>query len=160
MQPALLAFGLLLVLVGLVGLLLPAIPGSPLIFLGIVLVAWADAFTKIGVTTLVWLGLLALLAFAVDYVAGALGAKSFGASRWGIVGAAVGTVVGLFFGLPGLLLGPAVGAVAFEYWKDPDFKRAATAGAGVVIGYAAGIVLKCAIAFTMLGIAAAAYFTD
>jgi uncharacterized protein YqgC (DUF456 family) len=147
----------LLVAAGLVGLVLPLIPGVPLIYLGIVAAAWAGGFTKIGGFTLAACGVLAALAFAVDYVAGTLGAKRMGATPWGLLGAVIGTVVGLFFGLPGLILGPAAGAIGFEYWKDPNFKKAAQAGAGVVIGFALGVVAKCAIALTMLGIAAVAY---
>lgn len=147
----------LLVAAGFAGLVLPLIPGVPLIYLGIVAAAWADGFTKIGGFTLAVCGVLAAVAFAVDYVAGVLGAKRMGATPWGLFGAVVGTVVGVFFGLPGLILGPAVGAIGFEYWKDPNFKKACEAGAGVVIGFALGVVAKCAIALTMLGIAAVAY---
>jgi len=147
----------LLVAAGLAGLVLPLIPGVPLVYLGIVAAAWAGGFTKIGGFTLAVLGALATIAFAVDYLSGVLGAKRMGATPWGLLGAVVGTVVGLFFGLPGLILGPAAGAIGFEYWKDPNFKKAAKAGSGVVIGFALGIVAKCAIALTMLGIAAVAY---
>ena len=146
-----------LVAAGLVGLVLPLIPGVPLIYLGIVAAAWAGGFTKIGGLTLAVCGVLTAIAFAVDYVAGVLGAKRMGATPWGLLGAVVGTVVGIFFGLPGLILGPAAGAVGFEYWKDPNFKKAAQAGVGVVIGFALGVVAKCAIALTMLGIAVVAY---
>jgi uncharacterized protein YqgC (DUF456 family) len=147
----------LLVAAGLAGLVLPLIPGVPLVYLGIVAAAWAGGFTKIGGFTLAVCGALATVAFAVDYVAGVLGAKRMGATPWGLLGAVVGTVVGLFFGLPGLILGPAAGAIGFEYWKDPNFKKAAQAGVGVVIGFALGVVAKCAIALTMLGIAVVAY---
>jgi uncharacterized protein YqgC (DUF456 family) len=147
----------LLVAVGLAGLVLPVIPGVPLIFLGIVAAAWAEGFTKIGGVTLTLCGVLATIALAVDYVAGVLGAKRMGATPWGLLGAVVGTVVGLFFGIPGLILGPAAGAIGFEYWKDPDFKKASQAGAGVVIGFVLGVVAKCAIALTMLGLATIAY---
>ena len=147
----------LLVAAGLAGLVLPVIPGVPLVYLGIVAAAWAGGFTKIGGFTLSVCGVLAVLAFAVDYVAGVLGAKRMGATPWGLVGAVAGTIVGLFFGLPGLIVGPAAGAVGFEYWKDPNFKKASKAGAGVVIGFALGVIAKCAIAVTMLGIAAVAF---
>jgi len=160
MTSALWIVGILLVAVGLAGIVLPAIPGVPLVYLGVVAVAWADGFEKIGGWTLGVCGVLALLGVAVDYLAGALGAKKFGATKWGIVGAIVGIVPGLFFGLPGMILGPAIGAVAFEYWKNPDFKAASKAGAGVMIGFAIGIVAKCAIAFAIVGVAALAYFWD
>ncbi len=146
-----------LVAAGFAGLVLPLIPGVPLIYLGIVAAAWAGGFTKIGAFTLAVCGALATLAFAADYVSGVLGAKRMGATPWGLLGAVVGTIVGLFFGLPGLILGPAVGAIGFEYWKDPKFKKAVRAGSGVVIGFALGIVAKCAIALTMLAIAIVAY---
>jgi len=148
----------LLVAAGLAGLVLPVIPGVPLVFLGIVAAAWAEGFTKIGAFTLTLCGILAAIAFAVEYLAGVLGAKRMGATPWGLLGAVVGTVAGLFFGIPGLILGPAAGAVGFEYWKDPDFKRASQAGAGVLIGFILGVVAKCAIALAMLGIATIAYF--
>src|SRR6185436_19198580 len=135
-----------LAVTGLLGVVLPVIPGVSLVFLGIVAAAWAEGFTKIGGVTLVLCGILAAMALAIDYVAGLLGAKKMGATRWGLLGAAIGTVVGLFFGIPGLILGPAVGAIGFEYWKNPDFKKAARAGTGVVVGFALGVVAKCAIA--------------
>ena len=157
MTAALWIVGLALVGVGMAGIVLPAIPGVPLVFLGVVAIAWAEGFTKIGGVTIGVCGALALLAVGVDYLAGALGAKKFGATKWGVLGAVVGIVPGLFFGIPGMILGPAIGAVAFEYWKNPDFKAASKAGAGVVVGFAIGIVAKCAIAFAILGVAAFAY---
>ena len=160
MTPALYVVGCALVAVGLAGIVLPAIPGVPLVFLGVVAVAWADGFEKIGGWTLGVCGALAILGVAVDYLAGAMGAKQFGATKWGVLGAVVGLVFGLFFGLPGMILGPAIGAVAFEYWKNPDFKAASKAGAGVMVGFAIGIVAKCAIALAILGVAGLAYFLD
>ena len=160
MTVALWIVGLALVGVGIAGIVLPAIPGVPLVFLGVVAIAWADGFTKIGGVTLGVCGALALLGVGVDYLAGALGAKKFGATKWGVLGAVVGIVPGLFFGIPGMILGPAIGAVAFEYWKNPDFKAASKAGAGVVVGFAIGIVAKCALALTILGVAAFAYFVN
>jgi len=146
-----------LVAVGVAGLALPVIPGVPLVFLGIVAAAWAEGFAKIGGWTLALCGALAAVALVVDAVAGVLGARTLGATPWGVFGAVVGTVIGLFFGIPGLIVGPAAGAIAFEYWKDPNFQKASKAGAGVVVGFVLGVVAKCAIAFTMLGIAAIAY---
>jgi hypothetical protein len=160
MAPVLYFAGIVLVAVGLVGLLLPAVPGSPLIVLGIAAVAWADGFSRIGVGTLSIVALLGLLSWITDYVAGVLGARTMGASRWGVVGGVVGLLVGLPFGLPGLLAGPAIGAAALEYYKDPDARRAAKAGFGIFLGFVVGTAAKYAIAFTMLGIAAWAYFSN
>jgi hypothetical protein len=158
MHPGLLLLGAALIVAGFVGLLLPAVPGAPLVFGGILLIAWADGFARIGPLTLVAVALLGVLSWAVDYAAGVVGARRAGASRWGLIGAFLGLVVGVFFGLPGLLVGPAVGAMLFEYAKNPDFRRATRAGTGVFIGFLLGTALKCALAVAMVGLAAAAYF--
>lgn len=131
--------------------MLPALPGAPLIFLGIVGVAWADDFTRIGLPGLLVTGAIAVVISIVDYTAGILGAKRFGASYWGLAGAFVGLVVGLFFGFPGIVLGPVVGAVLLEYLKDPDVKRAAKIGTGTLIGFVVGTAVKYALAFALLG---------
>jgi uncharacterized protein YqgC (DUF456 family) len=154
----LLLLGLVLVVAGLAGLILPALPGMPLIFAGIVVAAWADGFARIGVPTLVATGVLAAVGSVFDYVAGLLGAKRAGASTWGLVGAAIGLVAGLPFGLLGLVLGPGVGAMLLEYARDTDLRRSARAGVGVLIGFVLGTALKYALAMTMLGLALFAYF--
>jgi hypothetical protein len=152
--------GAALIGLGLAGIVLPAIPGVPLVFLGVLAVAWADGFEKIGGWAVGVCGVLTLLAVAVDYLAGALGAKKFGATKWGVLGAILGIVPGMFFGLAGIILGPAIGSVAFEYWKNPDFKAASKSGAGVMVGFAIGIVAKCALALAILGVATLAYIVD
>lgn len=156
--PGLLLLGIVLVVAGFVGLLVPAMPGTPLVFAGILVIAWADGFARIGPLTLVAVALLGLLSWGLEYAAGVLGARRAGASRWGMIGAFLGLVVGLFFGLPGLIMGPAIGAMLFEYAKDPDFRRATRAGAGVAIGFLLGTAVKYALAVAMIGLAAAAYF--
>src|SRR5262245_16925699 len=100
-----------LVIIGLIGLVLPGIPGAPLIFAGLLLAAWAESFTYVGLWTLVALGLLALITYGVDFWATMFGAKKFGASKRAIVGALAGTIVGLFLGLHGVLFGPFFGVV-------------------------------------------------
>src|SRR5512139_173589 len=94
-----------LIAVGFAGLILPAVPGIPLVFAGLVLLAWAEDFAYVGWVTLALLGVLALLSTGVDFLAAALGAKKFGASPRAVGGAALGAVAGLFFGLPGIVLG-------------------------------------------------------
>jgi hypothetical protein len=157
MAPLLLLLGFALIVIGLVGLAMPALPGTPLIFMGIVAIAAADGFARMSPLTLFLIALLAFTSWALDYAAGLVGARTAGASKWGVVGAAVGLLAGLPFGIPGLILGPAVGATALEYYKDPDFRRAATAGAGVFVGFIVGTILKFTLAFAMLGVAAIAY---
>lgn len=156
-----LALAALLVLLGLVGLLLPALPGTPLLLAGLVLAAWAEGFEHVGWGTLALLGAIAFLGYFIDFAAGAFGAKRFGASRAGIAGAALGGLVGLFFGLPGVLLGPFVGAVAGELLiarRKPE--AAGRAGVGAALGLALGAAAKLALAFTMLGIFLLARFIE
>jgi len=145
------------VIVGLAGLLLPVVPGMPLVFAGAVAVAAADGFQRVGWGTLTVLAVLAIAGFVVDHVATVLGARKAGASGWGLLGAVMGLIVGLPFGLLGIVLGPAVGAVLLEYARDKEARRAAKAGAGVFIGFVVGTALKYAIAAAMLGLLAFAY---
>jgi uncharacterized protein YqgC (DUF456 family) len=149
---ALYVLGFALVAVGIAGLVLPALPGGVLILGGAVVVAWAEGFARVGWGALVVVGLLCLATWAVDLVAGVLGARAFGASGWSILGASVGLLVGMFLGLPGIVLGPAVGAIAFEYAKNPDLKKAARAGAGAFLGFVLGSAAKVALAFVAVGV--------
>lgn len=157
MAPLLILLGVALIAIGLVGLALPAVPGTPLLFMGIVAVAAADGFARLSPVTLFVIAVLAFVSWALDFAVGVLGARTAGASKWGVIGGGVGLLAGLPFGLPGLILGPAAGAMAFEYYKNPDLRRATLAGAGVFIGFIVGTVLKFTLAFAMLGIAALAY---
>jgi uncharacterized protein len=147
----------LLILVGLVGIVMPALPGHLLIFGGLVLAAWADGFTRVGVWTLVAIGLIGAASYGVDFAAAALGAKRLGASRRAMIGAGLGTLLGLFLGLPGIIIGPFVGAVLGELSTHRDWKRAGKAGVAAWIGFAIGTAVKVGIAFAMIGIFAAAY---
>ena len=147
-----------LVAVGFVGILLPAVPGTALIFAGLLLAAWADGFARVGVGTLLLVGLLGALSYGVDFVAAALGAQRAGASRWAMVGAALGTLLGLPFGLPGLIAGPLVGAVIGEFLVHRDVSRAGRAGVAAWIGFAIGATVKIALAFAMVAVFMAALF--
>ncbi len=158
MDVALLMLGLLVIVVGTVPLVLPGVPGAAIVYVGILLVAWSDEFQRIGTVMIVVLGVLAIVASTVDNLAGVLGARSGGASLWGLLGAALGAIVGLAFGIVGLILGPAIGALTFEYLKNPDFKRAARAGAGSLAGFIVGVVAKYVFTLFMIGVAALAYF--
>ena len=149
---ALWALAALLVIVGIACLLLPALPGAPLLFAGLFVAAWIEDFAYVGPWTLVLLAVLALLTYVVDLGAGALGAKGFGATRYAMVGAFVGAVVGIFFGLPGILLGPFVGAVVGELLANRSLGEASAAGVGATIGLVLGVAAKMALAFSMLGI--------
>jgi len=148
------ALGVLALAGGLAGLVLPVIPGALLLLGGVVLVAWAGEFQVVGWKTVAVAAFLTGLMLLVDWLSGLLGARAFGASRWAMLGAALGALVGLFFGFAGIVIGPVVGGIAFEYWKDPDFERAARAGVGVLVGFVAGTVVKVALAFTMVAMLA------
>ncbi len=156
MEILLYLLGAIVLLAGLAGLLLPALPGAPLLVAGVVLLAWAGHFTVIGWGTVLAAAVLGGLIAAVDVLAGLLGARAFGASRWAMIGASAGLLVGLFLGIPGIVLGPALGALVFEYWKNPDLGKAAKAGVGTLIGFLVGSVVKVALAFVLLGLLALA----
>ncbi len=148
-----------LVILGMAGLILPAMPGAPLVFAGLVVAAAVDDFTIVGPWALAGLGVLALLTYAVDFIAGALGAQKFGASRRAVVGAAIGAVVGavgvligFVAGLPGLILGPFVGAVVGELSEHGDLRKAGWAGFGTTLGVALGAAAKIALCFAMVAI--------
>ncbi len=149
---ALWILAVLLVAAGIAGLLLPALPGAPLLFAGLVCAAWAEDFAYVGPGWLAFLGVLAALTYPVDLAAGAVGARRFGASGRAVIGAALGALVGLFFGLPGILLGPFVGAVLAEIlWERRNLRQAGRSGLGATVGLALGVATKLALAFAMLG---------
>jgi uncharacterized protein YqgC (DUF456 family) len=149
--------GAVALVVGLAGIVLPGLPGSLLLVGGVFLVAWAGNFAVVGWTTVAIAAAVAIAITAVDWLAGLMGAKAFGASKWAMVGGAVGLLAGLFFGIPGVLLGPAVGAFAFELVKDPNLKQAAKSGVGALIGFVVGSVVKVAFAFFLLGVLVLAF---
>jgi uncharacterized protein YqgC (DUF456 family) len=147
----------LLIIAGMAGAVVPALPGVPLVFGGMLLAAWADHFQHIGTFTLIVLGLLAVLALGVDFVAGMLGAKRVGASSRALWGASFGAIIGIFFGLPGLLLGPFLGAVIGELSVGGKLHHSARVGIGTWLGLLFGTLAKLALCFTMLGVFAIAF---
>jgi uncharacterized protein YqgC (DUF456 family) len=145
-----------MVIVGLICVVMPALPGHMLILAGLLVGAWAEGFTRVGVWTMVIVGVIALASYGVDFVAVALGAKRLGASARAMTGAALGTVAGFFFGLPGVIVGPFVGAVIGELTTHRDFAKAGKAGVAAWIGFAIGTAVKVALAFLMIAIFVAA----
>ncbi|MBB1076723.1 DUF456 domain-containing protein [Rhodoferax sp. 4810] len=148
---------LTLMVLGLAGTVLPLLPGTVLVWGGIVLGAWIDDFTRVGTSTLALITVLAVLAWGLDYVAGLMGAKKVGASRQALLGAAVGTVLGLFMGLVGVLFMPLLGAAAGEYLAQKNQARAVKVGAATWLGIMIGLIAKVVLAFVMVGIFAAAW---
>jgi hypothetical protein len=142
----------LLILAGVAGTVLPALPGPLFVLLGVGLAAWIDGFSRVGMAALLIVGLLAVLAWILDYAAGLLGARKVGASRQALVGAAIGTVVGLFMGFIGVLFMPLVGAAAGEYLARRDEQHALKVGVATWLGILAGLAAKVVIVFIMIGV--------
>jgi uncharacterized protein len=141
-----------LIALGLVGIVLPALPGTLFVLAGIVLGAWIDHFTRVGWFAVGTVAVLALLAWLMDYVAAVLGARRVGASRQAVIGAAVGTVAGLAMGIVGVLFMPLVGAAAGEYLARRDHDQAVKIGIATWLGLLAGMLAKFVLAFMMIGI--------
>ena len=142
----------ILVFTGIAGIMLPVIPGPPLVFCGFLIAAWIDNFQKVGWITLTVLGILTILSIVVDFLAAGFGAKRTGANRKAVVGALIGTFIGIFFGIPGLILGPFLGAIVGEYLSQQDLMKASKVGLGAWIGFVFGTAVKLGLAFAMLGI--------
>jgi uncharacterized protein YqgC (DUF456 family) len=156
-----------LIVIGIAGTVLPALPGTVMVLAGIVWGAWIDDFTRVPVWLIVVCAVLAALAWATDYVAAMMGAKRVRASGWAIAGAAAGTVAGIFTGFIGLLFMPLVGAMAGEWWAlrrqaagdlAANGKRAFEVGFATWLGMMIGTAVKLALVFVMVGAFAAAYF--
>jgi uncharacterized protein YqgC (DUF456 family) len=149
--------GVAMVAIGLAGIVLPALPGHMLILGGLVVAAWADGFRHVSGWTLGVIAVIALASYGIDFVSAAVSTKKLGASRRAMAGAAIGTLGGLFFGLPGLIAGPFVGAVIGELTATRDMRQAGRAGLAATIGFAIGTAVKVAFAFLMIAIFAAAF---
>jgi uncharacterized protein YqgC (DUF456 family) len=131
-----------LMVVGLVGTIVPSLPGIPLIFGGIWLIAAVDRYHHLGLWWLLSIAVVGAIGLTLDLLAGAMGAKRAGASKQAVWGALVGTVIGLFFGLPGLLLGPFVGAALGELAAGNSILRSTNVGISAWFGIIFGTIIK------------------
>lgn len=152
MNTALWILAVLLIVVGIAGTVLPALPGVILVLAGIVLGAWIDGFERVSGVTVTIIAVIAVAAWLIEYAAGVMGARKAGASREAIAGALIGTVVGVFTGLLGLLFLPLLGAVVGQYLVDRDLIRARNVGIATWLGMVAGMIAKIALSFMMIGI--------
>ena len=141
-----------LIIIGLVGTVFPALPGVPVIFAGLLLAAWADGFATVGWGTLAVLAVLTIISVIIDLLAAAFGAQKLGASPRAFWGATLGAMIGIFFGLAGIILGPFIGAVVAEFASGRGARQAGRSGYGAWLGVVLGTAAKLAIAFLMLGI--------
>ena len=144
---------LLLVAVGVAGTVMPGLPGTVLVLAGLILAAWMDGFSRVGAGSVAVLVGLTLLAYAAGFIAGALGAKRSGASTQAAAGAGLGALVGLFFGIAGVLIGPFLGAVLGELSLRGNLERVGRAGIGAWLGMIVGTAVK--VSFTTCSPAAA-----
>lgn len=146
----------LFMLLGLAGTVVPGLPGTGLVLAGIVIGAWGDGYAHVSWATVSLIAALAVVSWALEYVAGLLGARRAGASRQALIGAAIGTVAGLFLGLVGVLFMPLVGAAVGEYLARRDEAAAVKVGLATWAGLMVGLIAKVVIAFVMVGIFLAA----
>ncbi len=138
---------------GLLGSILPGLPGAPLIWLGAFLYAWYTGFAAVTWPVLIWLLILTLLTYLLEFLVSMLGVKKLGGSRWGMAGAFFGGMIGLLTGgLWGMLTGPFLGAFVLELLKTEDLRKAIRSGMGSLVGFLAGVVGKLIIAVMMIGI--------
>jgi len=148
-----------LIVVGFLGTFLPVLPGTTLIFAGVLAHYFLNGMEESNLTwiSLVAIGLIWVVTMIVDWFSGAIGAKWFGSSKWGVVGAIIGGIVGLFFSLPGLVIGPILGVFIAEIlFAKKKFRPAANSTMGTVVGGLAGLFAKVILAIAMVGW----YFAD
>jgi uncharacterized protein YqgC (DUF456 family) len=144
----LVTIGIIIMILGIIGCLVPVLPGPPLSFLGLLLLH----FTKFGhfaTWTLIIFAGIAVAVSVLDYLVPIWGTKKFGGSKYGTRGAAVGLVVGLFLGPVGIIIGPLIGAFIGEMIFKDDFNYAFKAGFGSLVGFLTGVGLKLAASFVM-----------
>ena len=144
----LLISGILLMILGIIGCLVPVLPGPPLSFIGLILLH-LSRFGQFQASTLIILGVIAVVVTILDYIVPIWGTKKFGGSKYGTRGATVGLIIGLFLGPAGIIIGPFMGAFAGEMIFKDDIRYALKAGFGSLLGFLTGIGLKLAASFIM-----------
>ena len=143
---------LLCVISGVLGTVFPALPGTPLIFIVAFLMSWWHDYSIMSGFTLTVLGILAIVGVGIDFLASSMGAKRVGASTMALIGATLGSLVGIFFALPGIIIGPFVGAFAGELLTQSSLHQATKVGIGTWLGLLVGTVAKVALALSMVGL--------
>ena len=144
----LLILGIILMLIGIIGCLVPVLPGPPFSFLGLILLQ-LSRFGQFTTSTLVTLGIITVLVTVVDYIVPVWGTRRFGGSKYGTRGATIGLIIGFFLGPLGIVLGPLIGAFVGEMIFKDDMTYAFKAGFGSLLGFLTGIGLKLAASFVM-----------
>jgi len=148
-----LIISLLIMLGGLAGIVLPIIPSTPVIWAGVFLYAVCDGFESISWSLLLIFAILTIVSLALDYLGGVIGAKKYGATRWGLIGSVIGGIAGFFMGgIIGLIFGPFFGAVLFELVFGKDLRGAFKSGVGTLVGFLGGVIVKLVISVVIIGI--------
>ncbi|MGR3178554.1 MAG: DUF456 domain-containing protein [Candidatus Anammoxibacter sp.] len=148
-----LVISLLIMLTGLVGIIFPVIPSTPLIWVGTFIYVISSGFEDITWNVLIVFGILTAFTLIADFFANMYGAKRFGASKWGIIGSTVGMIIGtITTGVVGLIVGSFLGAVVFELLAGRQLKVAFNSGLGAFIGFLGGSLIKLIIGFVMVGV--------
>ncbi len=138
---------------GLSGVVLPVIPSTPLILLGVFIYAVCDGFESISWFLLLIFAILTIISVILDYFGGIIGAKKYGATRWGLIGSVIGGIAGFFMGgIVGLIFGPFFGAVLLELVFGKDLRVAFNSGVGTLAGFNVGAITKLVIGVIMIGI--------
>ena len=137
----LLILAFLFMLIGIIGCIVPGLPGTPIAYAGLWIAQATDRIDFNWQFLLVW-GIVVLVISVLDYIVPAWGTKHYGGSRWGVWGSTLGVIVGLFFGALGVILGPLVGAILGELISGKQFNQALKAGWGSFIGILFGTILK------------------
>jgi uncharacterized protein len=154
---------ILLVAIGIAGTILPMLPGVALVFAGLLLAAWHGGFDQVSILTMVIIGVIAAMAWAVDFVASIATAKKFGASKYALWGAGIGAVAGIAGGVVGLIIGPAIGAIIGELITHQSTSKEATTKATTVgiaagLGFVLALAVKIVLVLAMLAVFAYAYY--
>ena len=148
MDYVLLGLAIVMMIVGIAGCLLPVLPGPPLTYLGLVVLHFTK-FGPVSTKLFIILGVVAIVVTVIDYIVPIWGTRQFGGSKYGMRGAAVGLVIGLFLGPFGIIAGPFIGAVVGEMLFKDDIKYAIKAGFGSLLGFLTGVGLKLAASLLM-----------
>lgn len=153
METVLFLAAIILMAIGIIGTVVPVLPGTTIILIAALIHRFVLGPTRsLGWSALIGLIVLAFVSYALDAAAGYLGAKKFGATKWGVLGGIGGGLLGIFFGLPGIFLGPVIGAFAGELLSGKALVKAGRAGWGTVVGMIAGSFARIVIGLAMVAI--------